>query len=338
MVVVQKNIKLAPYTTLKIGGSAKYFAMVKTKTQLLEAIFWAKERRLPIFILGGGSNTLFSDKGFNGLVIANHSHGISLVKEDKDYAWVEAASGELWSALVNYCLKNKYYGAENLFLIPGTVGAAPIQNIGAYGVELKDIFASLIAVEIKTGQEKKFSPKDCQFGYRQSVFKNKLKNKYFIHSVTLKLSKKPHFVLGYGDIQEKLKRKKPITAPDVVKVIMEIRNSKLPNPAVLPSAGSFFQNPEISLTQFKALQKKYPDIKYFAGEKGKIKVPAGWLIEQCGFKGKRIKNVGVYEKQALVLVNYGGAKATELLALAKKIEDQVAKKFGIKLKKEVNVI
>jgi UDP-N-acetylmuramate dehydrogenase len=154
----------------------------------------------------------------------------------------------------------------------------------------------------------------------------------------LKLSKKPHFVLSYGDIQERLKRKKKITAPDVVKVIMEIRNSKLPNPAVLPSAGSFFQNPEISLTQFKALQKKYPDIKYFAGEKRKIKVPAGWLIEQCGFKGKRIKNVGVYEKQALVLVNYGGAKANELLALAKKIEDQVVKKFGIKLKKEVNVV
>jgi UDP-N-acetylmuramate dehydrogenase len=253
---------------------------------------------------------------------------------------VEALSGENWTKFVSYTVDNKFYGLENLFLIYGTVGAAPVQNIGAYGVELKDVFYELKAINLKTAKEKIFAFSDCRFGYRDSVFKNKLKGKYFIYSVTVKLARRPNFKLDYGSIDTALKNKgiKKPQALDVVKTIEEIRNSKLPNPHVLPNAGSFFKNPEISLKIFKQLVKKYPDMPSFLVSSTKVKVPAGWLIEQVGLKGKKFGPVRMYEKQALILVNEGGANSKQVLALIKRVKTAVKKKFGLDLSEEVNII
>ncbi|MEI7620025.1 MAG: UDP-N-acetylmuramate dehydrogenase [Candidatus Falkowbacteria bacterium] len=339
MIDIKKKIKLDQYTTFKIGGVADFFVAVSSLEDLLEAVFWSRKNKQKILFLGGGSNTLINDKGFRGLVIKNEIKGIEKVKETKSFVWLKAQSGEWWSSLVNYAVLNNCYGAENLFLIPGTVGAAPMQNIGAYGVELKDVFAELEAVELKTGKLKKFNKAACDFAYRHSVFKGKLKNKYFVYSVTLKLSKAPNFKLDYGDIRRTLSDKNIVNpkAREVVDAIFEIRNSKLPNPAILPNAGSFFKNPEISLTAFNKLQKKFSDIRFFKTEKG-MKIPAGWLIEQCGFKGKVFGKVGAHEKQALVLVNYGGAKAVNILRLSDRIIKAVKDKYGIKLEREINYI
>jgi len=339
MINIQKKIKLDQYTTFKIGGAADFFVVISSLKDLIEALAWAKKNKQKVLFLGGGSNILINDRGFRGLVIKNEIKGIEPVKETGNFVWIKAGSGDWWSTLVNYTVGNNYYGAENLSLIPGTVGAAPMQNIGAYGVELKDIFAELEAVEIKTGRLKKFKLADCKFAYRQSIFKGKLKNKYFIYSVTLKLNKKPKFKLDYGDIRQILNNRNIVNPNirEVMSAIVEIRNNKLPNVVVLPNAGSFFQNPEISLTAFNKLQRKFPDIKFFKTAQG-FKIPAAWLIEHCGFKGKIFGPVSAYEKQALVLVNLGGAKARDVMNLAQKIENAVNKKFGIKLVREINYI
>lgn len=335
MLEIKRNIKLAPYTTLKIGAAAEFFAVIKSRDDLDEAIVWAKENKQPITVLGGGSNVLITSK-IKGLVIKNEIVGTQITAETKDEAWLTGNSGEVWSKFVNYAVKNNLYGLENLYLIYGTVGAAPVQNIGAYGVELKDIFDSLLAIDLKTGKEKVFTLADCKFGYRDSIFKNKLRGKYFIYQVTVKLSKKPQFKIDYADIEAELKNKEP-NLINVTAAILKIRNSKLPNPVSLPNAGSFFKNPEISPAQFKKLQQRFPDIKSFpAGQK--IKVPAGWLIEQAGFKGKKFGPVSMYEKQALILVNHGGATASQILKHIDRIQTAVLKQFGIKLEPEVNII
>jgi len=334
MLKILKKVPLAPYTSLKIGPAAEFFAIVKSKGDILEAISWAKKNKYPIFILGGGSNVLIT-KPLEALVLKNEIKGIS---QKNNY--LTALSGETWTRFVNEAVKLGLRGAENLFLIPGTVGAAPMQNIGAYGVELKDIFHSLIAIDLKTGQEKIFNLADCDFSYRHSIFKSKLKGRYFIYSVTLKLCKRAKFKLEYGSIKEELLAQgisRP-QAKDLIKVIEKIRNSKLPNPAVLPNAGSFFQNPSVSQKEFARLLKLYPDIKSFPGLKGKIKIPAGWLIEKAGFKGKAFGPVRMYEKQALVLVNQGGANAKQVLNLMKKVQRAVKKKFGLDIQAEVNII
>jgi UDP-N-acetylmuramate dehydrogenase len=335
MLKIQKNIKLAQYTTLKIGSTAEFFAVITSKDELLEAISWSKEHNQPITILGGGSNLLITSK-IKGLVIKNEIIGTQITAETKNEAWLTGNSGEVWSKFVSYAVKNELYGLENLYLIYGTVGAAPVQNIGAYGVELKDIFDSLVGIDLKTGKEKIFKLADCKFAYRDSVFKKKLKGKYFIYQVTVKLSKKPTFKIDYADIKTELGKKKP-DLKNVIAAIFKIRNGKLPNPVMLPNAGSFFKNPEISVAQFKKLQLKYPDIKSFASGK-KIKVPAGWLIEKAGFKGKKFGPVSMYEKQALILVNHGGATATQILKHIDRVQAAVLKQFGIKLEPEVNII
>lgn len=339
MLKIEKNKVLAPYTTLKIGLAAEFFAIVKTKAELLEAIVWAKENGKPIYVLGGGSNILIASQ-FKGLILKNEIKGIDLVEKNDDYALVEGKSGEVWTKFVNFCVSHDLYGLENLFLIYGTVGAAPVQNIGAYGVELKDVFYHLKAIDLKTGHEKIFAARDCRFGYRNSIFKNKLKGKYFIYSVTVKLKRRPELKLDYGSIREEL-RKKNINSPslrDVIKVVEEIRNAKLPNPAIAPNAGSFFKNVEISPAKFKSLLKKYPSMPHFPIDKGKIKIPTGWLIESVGFKGKRVGPVGMHDKQALVLVNYDNANARQILALIKKIKAAVKKKFALDLEEEVNIL
>lgn len=337
MINIQKNIVLAPYTTLKAGGRAQYFVVITSREELEEALIWAQQKKLAITILGGGSNVLVSG-AVRGLVIKNEIKGLRIVQQDKDKALVEGLSGENWSKFVNFTVKHQLYGLENLFLIYGTVGAAPVQNIGAYGVELKDVFHHLVAIDLKNGQEKVFSAADCHFGYRDSIFKRRLKGRYFIYSVTLQLSRRQKLQLGYGSISETLaaKKIKRPTLDDVIKVIQEIRNSKLPNPHLLPNAGSFFKNPELSLSAFKRLQKQYPQIPSFLAGK-KVKVPAAWLIEQAGFKGKVYNKVRMYEKQALILINDGGS-AKQVLSHAARVQAGVKKKFGLDLEPEVNVI
>jgi UDP-N-acetylmuramate dehydrogenase len=339
MLKIEKDHSLIKYTTLKISSQADYFAVIKNKSELLEAIKFAKDNQQAIFVLGGGSNVLLTNR-IKGLLIKNEIKGIQVVKKNKDTILVEASSGEIWSKFVSYTVENKLYGLENLFLIYGTVGAAPVQNIGAYGVELKDYFYQLQAIDFKSGKEKTFSITDCRFGYRDSIFKNKFKGKYFIYSVTLKLLSKPNFKLNYGSIGAALINKgiKKPTAIDVIKTIEEIRNSKLPNPFVLPNAGSFFKNPEVNLQIFKKLLQQYPDMPSFPVSRTKVKIPAGWLIEQVGLKGKKFGPVRMYEKQALILVNEGGASAKQVLNLVAKVKLAVKKKFGLDLSEEVNII
>lgn len=338
MLNIEKNKSLKDFTTLRVGGKAEYFAIINSREELLEAISFARVNKLVITILGGGSNLLISGK-VKGLVIKNEIKGIRIMEKNKDNALVEGMSGESWTKFVNFTVENKLSGLENLFLIYGTVGAAPVQNIGAYGVELKDTFHHLKAINLKTGVERIFSAKDCRFGYRDSVFKNRLKGKYFIYSVVVNLARKPELKLDYGSIRETLNAKgiKRPSLRDVIKAIEEIRNSKLPNPYLLPNAGSFFKNPEVSVATFKALQKKYPAMPSFPGSGRKIKIPAGWLIETAGFKGKRFGRVRMYEKQALILVNNGGT-AKQVLALVAKVRAGVKKKFGLDLTPEVNII
>ena len=339
MIKIEKKYQLGPQTTLRIPARADYFTVAHDKAELLEAISFAKKNNLAILILGGGSNLLFL-KNFAGLVIKNEIKGIRTVSQTAKHALVEALSGESWSRFVAYNVDHGFYGLENLFLIYGTVGAAPVQNIGAYGVELKDNFHHLVAIDLKTGRERTFSAAECHFGYRDSIFKKRLRGRYFIYSVTVKLALKPDFKLDYGSIREKLAEKglKELTARAVVRVIEEIRNSKLPNPALLPNAGSFFKNPEVSVSVFRQIQKQYPAVPSFPGQGRKVKIPAGWLIEQAGFKGKRFGPVRMYERQALILVNEGGASARQVLNLINKVKDGVKKKFGLDLQAEVNII
>lgn len=338
MLKIERNFELQKFNTLKLAAKAEFFAVISNKDELLEAIVWAKAKNLPIFVLGGGSNILIAKK-IKGLVLKNEIKGTGVLDEDKESVTFSALSGESWTHFVHLAAENGWYGVENLYLVPGTVGAAPVQNIGAYGVELKDTFDHLVAINLKTGKEKIFTAKDCRFAYRNSVFKNKLKGKYFIYSLALRLNKKANLRLDYGDIRAKLLEKgiKKPNLKQVVATIQDIRNSKLPSPAVLANAGSFFKNPEISTSEFRRLEKIFSDIKSFPAGK-KVKVPAGWLIEKAGLKGKKFGPVGVYEKQALILVNYGGASAKELLSLVKNIKKMVKKMFAIDLEEEVNII
>lgn len=339
MLNIQKNINLEKFNTLKIPALARFFCVVKSEAEFKEALDWARLNAKEIFILGGGSNILLS-QDFSGLVIKNELKGIRLVGKKADAILVEAKSGEIWTKFVNFTVNENLYGLENLFLIYGTVGAAPVQNIGAYGVELKDCFHSLQAIDIKTGKEKTFFLKDCHFGYRDSIFKNKFKGRYFISSVTVQLKRHGKLQLGYGSIKEELDKqgiKKP-TLKEVIAVISLIRNQKLPNPAVLPNVGSYFKNTEVSQTKFKTLQKKYPALPSFPAANNKVKIPTAWLIEQAGFRGKKIGPVSMYEKQALILVNHGEAQAKHVLSLVKKVKAAVRKKFGLEIHEEVNVI
>lgn len=290
-------------------------------------------------VLGGGSNILFT-KDYAGLILKNSLKGRTVTAETKSGVTVEIAAGENWHQTVLWSLKQGWGGMENLSLIPGSVGAAPIQNIGAYGVELKNIFHSLTAFNMQTGKTEIFSKADCRFGYRDSIFKNEARGKYVICGVKLNLSKNPVLNLDYGDIQSVLERR-GTTKPgisDVSSAVIEIRRSKLPDPAVLGNCGSFFKNPVITQGQFEELKMHFPDIKSFRAGENQVKVPAAWLIETAGFKGLRRGDAGVHEKQALVLINYGNAKGAEIKDLALDIKSTVFEKFGIALELEVNIL
>lgn len=334
----QADFSLQLLNTFGIDAKAMQFLRISSVSDLQYAIN-KNEGQLPIVILGGGSNILLTGD-IPKLVIQNTIEKIQIEKEEETFAIVDVGAGVNWHDFVLWCLKHDLGGVENLSLIPGTVGAAPIQNIGAYGVELKDVFESLYAVELATGAVHFFSKTDCAFGYRESVFKNKYKDAYCVTSVKFKLSKKNHQLhLNYGDISKTLETQQ-ISNPsiqDVSNAVIQIRTSKLPNPKIIGNAGSFFKNPEVDRETFQKLSDTFPNIVHFDLPTGNVKIPAGWLIEQCGWKGKRVGNTGAYEKQALVLVNYGNATGQEIWKLALDIIASVQDKFGIIVHPEVNI-
>ncbi len=338
MTDIKQNISLKPFTTFGIDAMASQFTEIHSLDDLFSITEIKSSSRPHILILGGGSNILFVND-FDGIVIKNNLKGIEIVKETDTEVWIKAASGEIWHQLVLYCVSKNYGGIENLSLIPGTVGAAPMQNIGAYGVELKDVFYSLEAVNLNTLETTGFNYEQCRFGYRESVFKHELKDQYFITSVTIRLQKFPVINSSYGQIRSVLEKEgiTNATITDISKVVCLIRSSKLPDPAVIGNAGSFFKNPEITEAQFEQLKIEYPHIPGYKTEAG-MKVPAAWLIESCGWKGKRIGETGTHVEHALVLVNYGHAKGAEVKALALEIIQSVNDKFGINLHTEVNII
>jgi UDP-N-acetylmuramate dehydrogenase len=335
---IQENISLKPFTTFGIDKKAKFFTTVTTLDELKSALLVAKEKQLPVFILGGGSNILLT-RDIEGLVIKLEIKGINLVKEDEDQLWAEVGAGEMWHELVMHSIAKDWAGLENLSLIPGTVGASPMQNIGAYGVEIKDVFDSLMAMNRETLEIQSFDAEACRFGYRESVFKQTFKDQFVITSVTFRLSKTPNFHLEYGAIREVLAAN-GIDQPSIRAIsdaVIQIRQSKLPDPKEIGNAGSFFKNPTIPNAQFDELKASYPSIPGYPSAEG-VKVAAGWLIEQTGWKGKRIGKVGVHAKQALVLVNYGGGSGEEIKKLSEQIQASVYDKFGVQLQAEVNFI
>ena len=335
---IESNFNLSKLNTFGITAKAKFFVEVNSEEELRELFadpIFVKNKK---FFLGGGSNILFT-KDFDGIVVLNKLKGIEIKEEDSEIVMVRALGGEIWHDLVIFAVNHRYWGIENLSLIPGTVGAAPIQNIGAYGAELKDTLLNVEAFEIETGLKKVFSQAECKLGYRDSVFKNELKNKYFISATTLKLSKKEKKNISYKILKEYLETNAiEIHNPkNISDAVASIRRSKLPDPKVIGNAGSFFKNVFINRDQLEKLQGIYKEMPFFE-EDEVIKIPAGWLIEQCGWKGKRLGNVGVHEKQALVLVNYGEATGSEIIELASKIIESVKEKFDLTIMPEVNIV
>jgi len=338
MLQIQENVSLKNFNTFGIDVSARYFVEIGHEDELVELFMdpqWLQMERL---VLGGGSNMLFVND-FDGLVIRMNIRGIEH-RINHNEVFVEAGAGEVWNDLVNFCVAREYAGIENLSLIPGSVGASPIQNIGAYGVELKDVFYSCQAFEIATGTFKKFTNEDCRFGYRDSIFKNELKEKYIITSVKFKLSLIPNLNLKYGAIEQELTNR-GITNPtikDISQVVSHIRVSKLPDPSTIGNAGSFFKNPVITADQFEQLRSKFPEVVNYPAGNDLVKLAAGWLIEQCGWKGKVVGHTGTWKNQALVLVNHGEATGEEVYSFSSQIIDSVYRKFGVLLDREVNII
>ncbi len=336
---IQENYSLEKLNTFHIDASAKYFCEVASIEDIKEVLSAHKFLKQSKLILGGGSNLLFT-KDFDGIVIKNNLKGINLIKEDVDFYYVKASAGEVWHQLVMHCINNNYAGLENLSLIPGNVGASPMQNIGAYGSEIKDSFYELEAFHLNDKTIHTFNNADCKFGYRESVFKHELKNQFIITSVTFKLNKNPLYNIKYGAIEKELETMgvKDLSIQAISKAVCNIRNSKLPNPEVIGNAGSFFKNPEIIKSKYKNLKNEFPDIVGYDLENGNVKLAAGWLIEQCGWKGKSFGDAGVHKLQALVLVNYVNAKGNEIFDLSEKIMNSVKEKFGVDLEREVNII
>ena len=329
---------LRNYNTFQIDAKASKFVEFSNLSDLSILSNTLKDYD-NYLILGGGSNILLT-KDFDGLVIHNAIKGIEVIKETSDFVWVKAMAGENWHEFVMYSVKNNYGGIENLSLIPGYVGAAPMQNIGAYGVELREVFEVLEAYHIEKKQLHLFDKEDCKFGYRDSIFKNEVKDQYIILSVTLRLTKKHRINSEYGIIQNKLDERgiSEPTIKNISDVVIDIRSSKLPDPKVLGNSGSFFKNPIVGLERANSIHNEFENMPRYQIDKNNVKIPAGWLIEQCGWKGKIVGNTGTYKKQALVIVNHGNASGGEILDLSKKIQSSVKEKFDIDLIPEVNII
>ena len=334
------NYSVQKLNTFGLNVYTKYFTEINTPEQASEAFRTGQLNLDKKLLLGGGSNILFSDSHFDGIIIKNGIQGIHVVKEDDHHFWVKAGGGVEWHSLVENCLNANFGGIENLSLIPGTVGAAPIQNIGAYGVELKDVFEALEAIEMTTGEKRYFRREECKFGYRDSIFKNELRDRYLITNVVLKLTKQPVINTSYGNISETLKtlHKPEPTIRDVSNVIIQIRQAKLPDPAVMGNAGSFFKNPIISTKHLNDIKKKFPDIPSFEQVAGFKKIPAAWLIEKCKFKGFTHKGAAVHTNQPLVLINNNNATGKDLIELALIIQKKVKSTFNIELEPEVKIV
>jgi UDP-N-acetylmuramate dehydrogenase len=340
---VQKNILIKQYNSFGISAYANLFAKFNSINELSELLEFNKLQtpnyKPQTLILGGGSNILFT-KNFPGLVLKNEIKGIKIIKEDEHHIYVQAGAGENWHQFVLHCINNGWAGVENLSLIPGNVGASPMQNIGAYGVDIKDVFYSLEAYHIHDKKMVNFTLNDCEFGYRDSVFKKKFKNEFVIMDVTFRLNRMPNFNISYGAIAQQLEKMgvKDLSLQAIAQAVINIRSSKLPDPAVIGNAGSFFKNPEVSSSQFAILSSQFPGIVGYDLPNGNVKLAAGWLIEQCGWKGFRKGDAGCHEKQALVLVNYGNATGSEIFDLSEDILQSVKAKFGVGLEREVNIV
>jgi UDP-N-acetylmuramate dehydrogenase len=334
---VQQNYSLKKYNTFSIDTYAKYFAAFASIEDIKFLI--SDHPSCTSLILGGGSNLLFT-KNYDGLVLKNEIKGIHTVHEDEDHIYVKVGAGENWHQFVLHCIKNNFSGVENLSLIPGNIGASPMQNIGAYGVEIKDVFHSLEAFHLKEKHIVNFSANDCEFGYRESIFKRKYKDQFVILTVTFRLNKRPQYNISYGAIKAELEKMnvKELNIKAISQAVINIRSSKLPDPNVIGNAGSFFKNPEVSKEKYQILKSTFENIVGYTLENKNVKLAAGWLIEQCGWKGYRRGDAGCYEKQALVLVNYDNASGEEIYDLSEDIKKSVKEKFDVELEREVNII
>lgn len=334
-----ENYSLKLYNTFGIEAKAKYFAEVSTIQDLRKVLVFRRQNNLPILFIGGGSNLLFVED-FPGVVLKLNLKGIEVIDENENEVFVKTQGSENWHNFVLWTLENDFGGLENLSLIPGNVGTAPMQNIGAYGVEVKDYITEVQTLHLETGDERIFTNEECNFGYRESVFKNELRGQYVLVAVTFKLSRKNHTLhLDYGAIKAELAQEN-ITEPTIQNIsaaVIRIRESKLPDPSQIGNSGSFFKNPVVTNEEFVEIEKAYPTISHFKTDAG-VKLAAGWLIEQAGWKGKRFGDAGVHDKQALVLVNHGNATGKEIYDLSEQIINDIQAKFGVTLTREVNII
>lgn len=332
------NCSLLPYNTFGMDVKTSRFVEYASVEELRG--LWNAEREAVARALhiGGGSNLLFASD-YEGLILHSAIKGYTVVKETEEEVEVRVGAGEVWDDFVAYTVANGWYGAENLSLIPGEVGASAVQNIGAYGVEAKDLIVSVDTFGLETGEERRFMREECRYAYRESVFKQELKGKYAVTFVTYRLKKHPVFHLEYGNIRAELEKQGcQVDLENVRRIIIAIRQAKLPDPKVLGNAGSFFMNPVVPKMQFEALLAQYPDMPHYPVDEAHVKIPAGWMIDRCGWKGKRVGHAGVHEKQALVLVNCGGATGKEVMHLAEEIVASVRERFGVTIRPEVNYI
>lgn len=335
---INNNTPLKPFNTFGISVNAAYFTEVFSEEELKEALLYASHHCLKVLVLGGGSNVLLT-KDFNGLVIKNSIGSIEISHEDDTSVYIKAGSGVVWNDFVHYCIDHHYAGVENLVLIPGCVGASPMQNIGAYGVEVKDVFYSLDAIHREELTKYSFDNASCEFGYRESIFKNRYKDQFVITSVTYRLNKIPQYNIEYGAIRQQLEADgiTEMSISAIANAVTKIRTAKLPNPIEIGNAGSFFKNPSVSKSEYDELRNTFPSIVAYANNDGSMKLAAGWMIEQCGLKGHRTGDAGVHYRQALVLVNYGNASGDDILQLCKLVQASVFDKFGVALSPEVNI-
>ena len=336
--MIESNVSLKKFNTFGIDVSSKLFSQVENEDQVRNVIQSSEFRNNTSLILGGGSNLLFT-KNFDGIVLRNHIQGIEVIEDTKQHILVKVGGGVVWHDFVLHCIKKGWHGVENLSLIPGNVGASPMQNIGAYGVEVKEVFHELEAIHLKTGEIHYFNNSDCEFGYRESVFKNKLKGEYLISRVIYKLLKKGDFTISYGAIEKQLESMgvQELSAKSISDAVIAIRQSKLPDPKKIGNSGSFFKNPIIDKSSYDIIKSSFPDVVAYPAGKGFMKLAAGWLIEYAGWKGKTFGNYGVHKNQALVLVNYGGASGKEIYDLSEEILNSIKEKFRVKLEREVNI-
>ncbi len=337
MIELTENFSLKDFNTFGIAATSRYFAELKTIDDITEFLQSEYSEINPKLVLGGGSNLLFTGN-FEGIIIYPNLKGIEHMGEDEGKALLRVAAGENWDEFVAYCVEQNLGGIENLSLIPGNVGATPIQNIGAYGVEIREVIEKVETISIESGESRIFLNHECNFGYRDSIFKNELKNKYIVTHVTYRLNREHKFITGYGNLEAELNNYPETTIRNIRKAVIAIRRKKLPDPEEMGNAGSFFKNPIVKKEQADTLKKHYPKMPAYPLEESFVKLSAAWLIETCKWKGKKINNIGTYKKQPLVIVNYGNASGVEILEFSKKIQKAVINQFAIQLEPEVNIL